>query len=146
MTNEARKQYGSFEEYSAAWLAAARAAGHVLREEGGDVDLFVVSGGFHNGPGCSRCHESWCYHCTPPEKIGQCEGDLPEPQTADQREITRLRALLDEAGKAINGLLSGNGRKEGGDGYCIWWTEAHEGKTAERFAIAVAAKIMKEGK
>lgn len=40
------------------------AAGHVLiRDEDGDVNIFVMDHGYHNGPGCELCGESWCHHC-----------------------------------------------------------------------------------
>lgn len=40
------------------------AAGHVLRRDGGGyIDIFVMDIGYHNGPGCVNCGESWCHHC-----------------------------------------------------------------------------------
>jgi hypothetical protein len=40
------------------------AAGHVLqRDEDGSIDTFAFSEGYHNGPYCVTCHDSWCEHC-----------------------------------------------------------------------------------
>jgi hypothetical protein len=42
------------------------AAGHVLAlDDEGKVDRFAYSEGFHNGPVCTRCGDSFCIHCLP---------------------------------------------------------------------------------
>ena len=33
------------------------------RDKNGEIDMFVLDFGIHNGPGCKRCHESFCKHC-----------------------------------------------------------------------------------
>jgi hypothetical protein len=49
------------------------AAGHVLkRDEDGDIDHWVMDVGYHNGPGCINCHDSWCQHCE--DTIEPCIG------------------------------------------------------------------------
>lgn len=30
----------------------------------GQIDMFYLDEGYHNGPGCMRCHEVVCHHCT----------------------------------------------------------------------------------
>lgn len=57
------------------------AAGHrLIRTKDGDVDMFRLSVGYHNGPECEFCGSSWCQHCEtvastcPAAKPGQ-----PEP-------------------------------------------------------------------
>jgi hypothetical protein len=41
-------------------------AGHkLIRDEDGDVDIFICDTSWHNGPGCELCGESWCQHCDP---------------------------------------------------------------------------------
>lgn len=35
------------------------------RDEGGDIDIFAVAYGYHNGPRCERCGEGFCHHCKP---------------------------------------------------------------------------------
>jgi hypothetical protein len=50
------------------------AAGHQLqRDEDGEIDIFVLDYGTHNGPGCVICGDSWCYHC-PGAMVTQCDG------------------------------------------------------------------------
>lgn len=47
-----------------AFYEKLEAAGHVLyRTEDGDVNCWIVDGGYHNGPGCLRCGDAWCEHC-----------------------------------------------------------------------------------
>lgn len=48
---------------------ALEAAGHKLvRDEDGEVDVFQCDADYHNGPGCEKCHETWCQHCEMREK------------------------------------------------------------------------------
>lgn len=58
------------------WHDAMVAKGHVpIMEEYSDgpvLDVFVVDCGFHNGPGCSKCRWSTCYHCDGVEDIPEC--------------------------------------------------------------------------
>lgn len=67
----------------AAWVTPERAAddqknypvvegGHVWYRDDGLVDMFRVESGFHNGPECARCHESFCEHCEPDRLIEKC--------------------------------------------------------------------------
>lgn len=38
--------------------------GHTLVEsEYGGIDHFALDENNHNGPGCSRCGRTWCWHC-----------------------------------------------------------------------------------
>lgn len=38
--------------------------GHKLKRDGsGNVDFFALDSGYHNGPECVLCGESWCEHC-----------------------------------------------------------------------------------
>ena len=48
--------------------------GHTLIQGGGDVDIFVTDHGEHNGPGCSVCGWTVCWHCVScnPEVIPLC--------------------------------------------------------------------------
>ena len=57
------------------WTDALREKGHIPRRDRyGDVDFFVVDVAHHNGPGCSRCGEAWCWHCKDIEQIKECPG------------------------------------------------------------------------
>jgi len=42
---------------------ALEAAGHKLKRDDGDVDIFAYYSGNHNGPECVLCGDSWCHHC-----------------------------------------------------------------------------------
>lgn len=43
---------------------ALEAAGHKLvRNEDGEVDVWRLDYYIHNGPGCEKCHVTWCEHC-----------------------------------------------------------------------------------
>ena len=58
------------------WMEEFRAKGHepILNDDGdgGGLDLFVTSHGFHNGPGCKKCGWTGCMHCIRSEKIPEC--------------------------------------------------------------------------
>lgn len=46
-----------------------------IRTEDGKIDEWVLSTGFHNGPGCKRCHASFCMHCEPDWESDPCVVD-----------------------------------------------------------------------
>lgn len=35
------------------------------RKKDGSIDEFAIESGFHNGPRCKRCNDSFCVHCEP---------------------------------------------------------------------------------
>lgn len=35
------------------------------KDEDGDIDIWRVDEGYHNGPECIRCGEIACHHCAP---------------------------------------------------------------------------------
>lgn len=45
----------------AVWFRKPR--GHNWQVRDGEVEMFVLAGGFHNGPSCTRCGYSFCHHC-----------------------------------------------------------------------------------
>lgn len=60
------KQGMDFDDWVSAWHDLCRQRGHVLKcydDEPGRVDQFVTSGGYCNGPGCTKCGWSACMHC-----------------------------------------------------------------------------------
>ena len=63
-----------FLDKKVAWKTAMEAKGHVpvLDEHDHLLDTFVLSEGFHNGPGCARCRWSCCWHCDEIESIPEC--------------------------------------------------------------------------
>lgn len=54
------------------WFDAMRAKGHVPKMSSGDLDIFVLDEGFHNGPGCETCGWSCCWHCEGIDDIPPC--------------------------------------------------------------------------
>ena len=34
-------------------------------DEDGEIDMWAMESGFHNGPMCQRCYHSECHHCNP---------------------------------------------------------------------------------
>lgn len=58
-------------------------AGHKLRRHDGEVDIFVLNYGFHNGPGCIKCGDEWCHHCKGP--IVPCIGSNRKESAMTQR-------------------------------------------------------------
>ncbi len=39
-----------------------------IKKDNGEVDFFVISHDFHNGPMCEVCNYSYCMHCDAPEE------------------------------------------------------------------------------
>lgn len=64
-----------FEEWSKTWLLIAEQKGHMLlRDNHGNIDVFVLNSGHHNGPRCIRCEWEACMHCDPfAEEIPDCK-------------------------------------------------------------------------
>lgn len=60
------------------WFAAMKAKCHMPRMDGDKIDMFVCDIGFHNGPGCEACGESWCQHCDDAEEISECSRPVLE--------------------------------------------------------------------
>jgi hypothetical protein len=46
--------------------------GHVFYERYGSIDVWILDAGYHNGPGCERCFETWCEHCSDAYKTEMC--------------------------------------------------------------------------
>lgn len=40
-------------------------SGHTWKTHGEFIDTFALSDGYHNGPECIKCEESFCWYCTP---------------------------------------------------------------------------------
>lgn len=56
----------------AEYHAYLEAQGHrLVRDEDGEIDVFVLDCEYHNGPGCELCGESWCHHCR--DEVDACE-------------------------------------------------------------------------
>ena len=43
------------------------------KDDNGDVDMWYVDHGYHNGPGCKICGERFCEHCDPNWADDECE-------------------------------------------------------------------------
>lgn len=75
-------------------------AGHnLIRHEDGTIDIFQMDAGYHNGPGCSICGESWCQHCR--DEIKPCPGPAKRLECeAEQRMRDAAPELLEACKKA----------------------------------------------
>lgn len=55
------------------WLEALVRNGHEPAYDfKGELDTCFLAQDFHNGPGCTACHETWCMHCYRPGDVGPC--------------------------------------------------------------------------
>ncbi len=80
------------------YLEQLESAGHVLKlNEDGLIDTWVMDLGYHNGPGCINCHDSWCVHCE--DKIESCIGAEEYERQAKQRRYEQWLKLNEEFGE-----------------------------------------------
>jgi hypothetical protein len=56
------------------WYEAMVAKGHEPVMFDGELDYFVYDNDMHNGPGCSTCGWSDCWHCNHSMNIPECIG------------------------------------------------------------------------
>lgn len=57
------------------WEQAMRKKGHVpVMGKDNRLDHMVLSSRTHNGPGCSVCGQTWCWHCVTELSIQRCQG------------------------------------------------------------------------
>lgn len=50
--------------------------GHTWKlDEYGEVNVFALEEGFHNGPVCTVCGDGFCHHCNPDGWSAECEGE-----------------------------------------------------------------------
>lgn len=78
------------------WAKKVEAKGHKLcRNEDGEVDHWVVDVGYHNGPGCELCKDSWCEHCTDADKVRECPGNVKRLEERERAELARLKEKYD---------------------------------------------------
>lgn len=54
------------------WMKALQDKGHTPVMDGGQLEMFVTDNDFHNGPGCSECGWTTCWHCNTEASIPQC--------------------------------------------------------------------------
>jgi len=89
-------------------------AGHKLRRnEDGEVDNFVVSEGFHNGPGCLVCSESWCEHCACNREIEPCDGGAWHSEWEFKRDRDEWARLVAKYGATGPARTSTDGGRDG---------------------------------
>lgn len=43
------------------------------KDKNGEIDMWRLDVGFHNGPECQACHASFCEHCTPNFDDEECD-------------------------------------------------------------------------
>ena len=84
------------------YFEAMRAAGHVVAtDEDGDPNIFFYEGPNCNGPGCSVCNWSRCWHChADPATIPACDCGKAEAEREAVRRIRDAAPEMYEAGTA----------------------------------------------
>jgi hypothetical protein len=101
----------TFEQHQEAWLTQAKAQGHTLRvDEDGDVDIFAVEGGYHNGPACETCGWGACMHCLSADEIPACTTEARAQHQAQEAEWERrsqLQKLAPDHALLLAALVSG---------------------------------------
>jgi len=59
------------------WHDAMKEKGHIPKmdnwDSGSELDIFAHDYRHHNGPGCSVCSWSCCWHCSTIDKIPMCD-------------------------------------------------------------------------
>ena len=56
------------------FIEKAQELGHRLyKDENGNIDIWRLDSGDHNGPECERCQVSWCQHCGE-SQLKECPG------------------------------------------------------------------------
>jgi len=56
------------------WYDTLIAKGHTPAMWDEDLDIFFYDSPFHNGPGCTKCSWSCCWHCDNIDVIPKCPG------------------------------------------------------------------------
>ena len=54
------------------WANAMKAQGHEPVVDDHGLNFFAYEDGHHNGPACSKCGWSCCWHCLDPKDIPAC--------------------------------------------------------------------------
>lgn len=70
-------------------------------DEDGEIDIFAMENGFHNGPRCRRCYHSPCVHCTPNWDEGECIVDYDLCPSCNKRAI-KLTKFCPDCGQALD--------------------------------------------
>lgn len=50
---------------------------HKFIKKYGEIDIFRLNEGIHNGPECELCHKTACHHCYPYIYKEECEANKP---------------------------------------------------------------------
>ena len=62
---------------------------YFVTDDDGDIDVWQYEAGFHNGPRCENCNQSWCMHC---EGLGDLE-QCPANNIIEVHETAPRKAL-----------------------------------------------------
>lgn len=58
-----------------------------IRDDDGDIDVFQLDIGYHNGPKCQDCGASFCQHCYPERMDEAC---LPSASFRETHDDSKL--------------------------------------------------------
>lgn len=71
-------------------------------DESGNIDMWVLDHGFHNGPRCVICREAFCEHCTPDWKTTECDAEHYECSKCGNISLTKT-AYCPSCGAKMDG-------------------------------------------
>lgn len=84
--------------YKSDWNKAFEAQGHKARlDDQGGPDFLAYAYRDCNGPVCIYCNESFCDHCTRPDRISPCRENSPKEGFPMNLDAEAAAALFREA-------------------------------------------------
>lgn len=73
------------------------AAGHKPHlDDDGEIDIFAIDFGHHNGPACSVCAEGRCQHCDDGSPFEPCPGEEEVVRRAKEKRRAQFDNLKAE--------------------------------------------------
>ena len=90
------------------WIVSHR---HMwYRDKDGDIDMFYLDYGYHNGPGCMKCGASFCEHCAPDWADDPCSEPHYVCKNCGQESMT-AEAFCPQCGAVMRNATDGKGEE-----------------------------------
>lgn len=78
------------------------------------IDLFVLYGDHHNGPGCTRCDLTFCHHCETFDEQGPCVVEPHMYSTISAQALAVFWQMIENTGSGeISADMEDYGREPG---------------------------------